>query len=247
MKAAAVSGSVLALGLLAGLATALPVQAQEDPPTTLPFEPTVPSAPPERSTYPDRRPQAETPPPGDPFCNEIGPIIRAGVVASRFATLSPSTAEGAAIGRFEAGEALKSLGADTCIVVIPAAAPETADSPYNQVTCRLESEQGDAAYLDDMRETRDRLGKRIGKCPAVSEWTAAPPDAVSLEQGDVIEDYRFTHPDVGVEMLVRAAHHSKTGQWPQDHLRTLSLIFRTPNPDRPEPPEPETDAASGGN
>ena len=81
-----------------------PANAQEtqtdDPPTTLPFKPTVRSAPPVNPTYPQ---QQAAPPPGDPLCREIGPIIRAGVIASRFASLTPSTVEGAVIGTFAPG------------------------------------------------------------------------------------------------------------------------------------------------
>ena len=214
------------------------------PPTTLPFEPTVPSAPPATPEPPARTTAARPAQPApeeaevDLLCTEIGPIIRAGVVASRFARLSPSTTEGAVIGRFEAGEGLASLGASYCTVTIPAASPVTADSAYNQVTCRLDSDQGDAPFLDDMRTRREEIAARLAACPSVAEWTHAIPAPVRLETetpGTQTEDHVFSHPDVAVEIIVRARHRSKSGQWPLGYLRTLDLIFRTPNPDRPAP------------
>ena len=215
------------------------------PPTTLPFEPTVPSTPPvERTPAPRPAPARPAPAaaaPADPLCTEIGPIIRAGVIGSRFATLSPSTAGGAVLGRFEAGDGLAGLGAAYCTVTIPAAAPVTADSPYNQVTCRLASKQGDAPYLEDMRERRDTIAARIADCPAVALWTGTAPDPADPASGTVTEDFVFTHPDVAVEIVVRARHREKAGQWPLDYIRTLELVFRTPNPDRPEP-DPPADA-----
>ncbi len=230
------AASMLAICLLAPAGALAQTEEGEDPPTTLPFKPTVPSAPPTHPTYPQRA--EPEPPPGDPLCYEIGPIIRAGVVATRFASLSPVTATGGVIGTFEAGEALAETGGGTCTVTIPAASAETADAPYNQVTCPLEMRQGDVAFLDDMRDRQDALAKRIGECPAVSRWTGQPPAESPLSEGDISEDFVFTHPDVGVEIVVRARHHQKTGRWPQDYLRSLSLVFRTPNPDRPDPPEP---------
>lgn len=204
----------------------------QEPPTTLPFRPTVPSTPPVRPTYPQ---QSEAPPPGDPLCFEIGRIIRAGVVASRFAELSSATASGAVAGTFEADEAMTSLGGDYCTVIIPAAAAETAGSAYNQVTCQFDIEHGETPYLDDFRERRAALAERLSECPAMSRWTGEAPANARLAEGEVAEDHIFRHPDVAVEILVRASHRKRIGAWPADFIRTLSLIFRTPNPDRPEP------------
>lgn len=213
----------------------------QNPPTTLPFEPTVRSAPPERPTYP----QQDAPPPGDPLCYEIGPIIRAGAMASRFATLAPSTAQGAVIGRFDPGEEMSTLGAGYCTVTIPAADPRTADAPYNQVTCPLDMIHSDAAFMNDVRERRDTLAERIGECPAVARWTGAAPEQGSPGRAPVSEPFVFSHPDVAVQIVIEAAHRRRTGEWPLDYMRTLTLAFRTPNPDRPEPePEPETPAPS---
>lgn len=204
----------------------------QEPPTTLPFRPTVPSTPPARPTYPQ---QSEAPPPGDPLCFEIGRIIRAGVMASRFAGLSSATAGGAVAGTFEADEAITSLGGAYCTVIIPAAATETAGSAYNQVTCQLGIEHGETPYLDDFRERRAVLAERLSACPAMSRWTGEAPANAPLAEGEVAEDHIFSHPDVAVEILVRASHRKRTGAWPVDFMRTLSLVFRTPNPDRPEP------------
>lgn len=238
---------VLGFGIAAlALSQARPAHAQETetPPTTLPFEPTVPSAPPTRPSYP--QPVEPAPPPGDPLCYEIGPVIRAGVIGTRFATLSPATAQGGVLGTFEAGEALREIGGGECVVVIPAASAATADAAFNQVTCPLAMEQADVAYLDDFRDQRDTLAERIGECPAVSRWTGIPPAESPLSETDIAEDFLFTHPEVPVEIVVRARHHTKTGQWPNTYLRSLSLVFRTPNPDRPEPPPPETIEAPAG-
>ena len=235
--------------------------AQQDegaPPTTLPFEPTVPSAPPgyepqparpdnrpsnTRQTAPQQSVQAEpAPPPGDPLCYEIGPYIREGASATRFAALSPSTAAGSAIGSFPAGEALIELGAGDCAVVIPGAAPFSVASPYNQVTCTLQIDQSDEASLESMRQRRDELKDRIAACPAVAEWQAELVDTPGERNGALISDQVFSHPNVNVEMVVRAQQRNKLGQWPDDYIRTLSLILRTPNPDAPPPPEAPTPA-----
>ncbi|MGB3626292.1 MAG: hypothetical protein WA989_10695 [Henriciella sp.] len=213
----------------------------EAPPTTLPFEPTVPSAPPTRPTYP--QPQSPPPPPTDPVCLEIGPIIRAGVTASRFATLSPATAAGGTIGRYDAGEAFNSIGISYCTVVIPAAAALTADSPYNQVTCQIAIEHGETAYVEDLRESRAPLAEQIAACPAMARWTSAPPEPAGAASSGLVEDHIFSHPDVAVEIALQIRHHEKAGDWPASHLRALSLVFRTPNPDRPPPDEPEETAA----
>ncbi|WP_300376071.1 hypothetical protein [Henriciella sp.] len=230
----AVAGLVMtAAGPAAGQAAQ---QTQDDPPpTTLPFEPTVRSAPPANPTYPNRRPPPEPAPPPDTLCTEIGPIIRAGVTPSRFASLSPSTEEGAVIGTYETGGGIGEIGASYCTVVIPAADPQTAGSPYNQVTCQLGLGHGESPYLDDLRARRDRIANRISECPAVAEWTGSRPGETPLSTGAVTEDHVFNHPDVDVQIVIRASHHEMSGDWPLDHLRTLSLIFRTPNPDRPAP------------
>ncbi|MEQ8558844.1 MAG: hypothetical protein RIB03_11055 [Henriciella sp.] len=238
--------------LAAGMITILPVQAQdasqtETPPTTLPFEPTVESAPPARPSYPDRTPQPEPEPP-DTLCTAIGPIVRAGVVASRFAMLSPSTAQGGVIGTFEAGEGLGEVGAETCTVVIPAANEATADSPYNQVTCPLEMLHGDVPFLNDLRQRREEVATRIGECPAISRWTGEAPPESPFTEAEIVEDHVFSHPDVAVEIVLRATHRKRVGDWPLDYVRSLALIFRTPNPDRPEPeaePDPGPDASGG--
>ena len=246
LVAAGLAGVILyAYGLPAAMAQAEdPAQdtgeaESEDPPTTLPFEPTVRSAPPSRPEYPERTPSASPPPPPPPppdtLCTEIGPIIRAGVVASRFASLSPSTSAGAAVGTYEGGGGLEEIGGEDCTVVIPAADSRTADAPYNQVTCQLTLAHGDSPYLKDMRDRRDELATRISECPAVSEWSGTRPGETPLSTGDITEDYIFTHPRVAVEIVLRASHHEMSGDWPLDQLRKLSLIFRTPNPDRPEP------------
>ncbi len=169
-------------------------------------------------------------------------------MASRFARLSPTTTEGAVIGRFDAGEGLASLGASYCTVTIPAAAPVTSDSAYNQVTCRLDSDQGDSAFLDDMRTRGEDIANRLAACPSVAEWTHAAPAPVRLTTetpGTQTEDHIFSHPDVTVEIVVRARHRSKSGQWPLAYLRTLDLIFRTPNPDRPAPDTADSSPADG--
>lgn len=238
--------------LLAGVCAALflssPTLAQEttdvqtppadDPlPTTLPFAPTVQSAPPTRPTYPTATRVVEAPP-ADPVCLEIGPIIRAGVLATRFATLSPSTLGGAPLGKYPAGDAFRALGADYCTVVVPAASELTADSAYNQVTCQLDMTNGEAEYLDDMRDRRDALVEQIAACPAMSRWTATPPDEADLSSGDLLEEYVFSHADVAVEIVLRARQHVRKGDWPHTYMRSLDLIFRTPNPDRPQPSEP---------
>ena len=210
----------------------------EAPPTTLPFRPTVPSAPPSQPSYPQR---TEAPPPGDPLCLEVGRIIRAGVVASRFATLTTPTAQGSILGSFEANDALQSIGADYCTVVIPAAAETTASSAYNQVTCQIEINNGETAYLDDIREQRSALGERLAECPAMARWTSEIPQIADLSASATEENLVFSHPDVAVEILLRATHRKRTGDWPVDYMRTLSLVFRTPNPDRPEP-KPDADA-----
>ena len=238
--------------------------AQQDegaPPTTLPFEPTVPSAPPgyePQPARPDSRPsntrqttpqpsvQAEpAPPPGDPLCYELGPYIREGASASRFAALSPSTASGSAIGSFPAGDALRELGVGDCAVVIPGAAPFSVASPYNQVTCTLQIDQSDEASLDSMRQRRDELKDRIAACPAVAEWQAELVETPGERNGALISDQVFSHPNVNVEMVVRAQQRNKLGQWPDDYIRTLSLILRTPNPDAPPPPEEPTPEDAG--
>ena len=259
-------GLLLSLAALSALGLPLAAHAQQDdgaPPTTLPFEPTVPSAPPgyEPSSQPGNLPtrspqtapgttpqptvQAEpAPPPGDPLCYEIGPYIREGASASRFAALSPSTAAGSAIGSFSAGDALRELGGGDCAVVIPGAAPFSAASPYNQVTCTLLIDQSDEASLDSMQQRRDELKDRIAACPAVAEWQAELVETPGERNGALISDQVFSHPNVNVEMVVRAQQRNKLGQWPDDYIRTLSLILRTPNPDAPPPPEePGEDAA----
>lgn len=232
---------VCTLFLLATLAGQMHAQevepdSSEPPPTTLPFEPTVQSAPPSRPTYP--QPSPPPPPPTDPVCLEIGPLIRAGVVASRFATLSPATASGSAIGRYQAGEAFNSIGISYCTVAIPAASPLTAASPYNQVTCQIALEHDEAPYVEDLREQRAPLAEQIAACPAMSRWTATPPEPHMASASEFVEDYIFSHPDVAVELVLEIRHHQKKGDWPQDYLRSLSLVFRTPNPDRPEPEAP---------
>jgi hypothetical protein len=248
---------LLSLGALA--ASGLTGHTQQDgnaPPTTLPFEPTVPSAPPgyqppsqpgnlpSRTTQtspqaaPQRTVQPEpAPPPGDPLCYELGPYIREGASASRFAGLSPSTAAGSAIGSFAAGDALREIGAGDCAVVIPGAATFSVASPYNQVTCTLLIDQSDEASLESMRQRRDDLKDRIAACPAVAEWQAELVDTPGERNGALTSDQVFSHPDVRVEMVVRAQQRNKLGQWPDDYIRTLSLILRTPNPDAPPPPE----------
>lgn len=234
--------------MLAAPALAQAGDSPAAPPTTLPFEPTVQSAPPVRTT-PRPATQAPAPEPEDPLCTDIGPVIRAGVVASRFARLSPATAEGAVIGRFEPGPGLSGIGARYCTVTIPAAAAEAADSAYNQVTCRLDSAQGDVPFLDDIRSRREEIAERIAECPSVALWTHGTPSPVTLEAetpGTQVEDHVFTHPDVAVEIVVRARHRTKAGQWPLGYLRTLDLIFRTPNPDRPAPAEDEPASGDGG-
>ncbi|MEM5516601.1 hypothetical protein WNY37_06545 [Henriciella sp. AS95] len=212
--------------------------ADEPPPTTLPFAPTVQSAPPTSPSYPTTTRVVEAPP-VDPVCLEIGPIIRAGVVASRFATLSPSTLDGAPIGKHQTGDAFKALGADYCTIVIPAASDLTADSVYNQVTCQLDMANGEAEYLEDMRDRRTELAEQIAACPAMARWTATPPEEADLSAGDINEDFLFSHPDVPVELVLRTRQHARTGDWPLTYMRSLDLIFRTPNPDRPEPLEDE--------
>lgn len=207
-------------------------RAQEDPPNTLPFSPTVRSAPPERPTYPQ---PIVPPPPVDGLCTEIGPIIRSGVLANRFAALSAATAQGAAIGRMETGAELRSLGARYCTVVIPAASPVTAGSDYNQVTCQLDQESGETPYLDTFRTRRDALAERLSECPAMGLWTAEVPESAAPGDSPLSEAQRFSHPDVRVEVLVDASHRKRTGRWPMAYQRTLSLIFRVPNPDKPEP------------
>lgn len=254
-------GLLLSLAALTALGLPIAAKAQQDegaPPTTLPFEPTVPSAPPgyeppaQPGNLPTRSPQpspqtsqpqtqaAPPPPPGDPLCYEIGPYIREGASASRFAALSPSTASGSAIGSFPAGDALSELGAGDCVVAIPGAAPFSAASPYNQVTCTLQIDQSDEASLESMRQRRDELKDRIAACPAVAEWQAELVDTPGERNGALISDQVFSHPNVNVEMVVRAQQRNKLGQWPDDYIRTLSLILRTPNPDAPPPPEQPT-------
>ena len=226
--AAAVAMSLLPA--IPGLAQSAPADAQQDPPTTLPFSPTVRSVPPERPTYPQARQPA---PPADPLCAEIGRIIRAGVVASRFASLSPGTAQGSVIGTFPADESLQSLGAKYCTVVIPAASPATASSAYNQVTCQLGMAHGEVPYLDDFRARRAEMAKRLGECPTMAQWTGLAPEKTPLGDDAVDESVVFSHPDVAVEIVLRATHRQRIGEWPMDYIRSLSLIFRTPNPDRP--------------
>jgi hypothetical protein len=254
-------GLLLSLAALTALGLPMAAKSQQDegtPPTTLPFEPTVPSAPPgyeppaQPGNLPTRAPQpssqtsqpqtqaAPPPPPGDPLCYEIGPYIREGASASRFAALSPSTAAGSAIGSFPAGDALSELGAGDCAVAIPGAAPFSAASPYNQVTCTLQIDQSDEASLESMRQRRDELKDRIAACPAVAEWQAELVDTPGERNGALISDQVFSHPNVNVEMVVRAQQRNKLGQWPDDYIRTLSLILRTPNPDAPPPPEEPT-------
>lgn len=245
MRAACLAASLLFAALMAPPTPAAAQEGEADPPTTLPFAPTVRSAPPSRPTYPERSQPAQPPEPADPVCTDIGPVIRAGVNATRFASLSPSTAEGAVIGRFSGGEGIAELGGDYCTVVIPGAEPLMADAAYNQVTCPLAMEQGDVHFLEDMRTRRAKLAKRIGACPSMALWTGTPPAESPLTEPDITEDFIFSHPDVAVEILVRARHHTKAGQWPYDHVRTLSLVFRTPNPDRPDPPEPEESEEPG--
>lgn len=218
------------LPALPALAQAAPTGEQEAPPTTLPFSPTVPSAPPERPTYPQARQPA---PPADPLCTEIGQIIRAGVVASRFASLSAGTEQGSVIGTYPAGNALQSLGADYCTVVVPAADPATASSAYNQVTCQLGLAHSEVPYLNDYRDQRSEIAARLGECPAMAQWTASDSGASPLGAGAVDESLVFSHPDVAVEIVLRATHRQRVGEWPMDYMRSLSLIFRTPNPDRP--------------
>ncbi|RIJ21367.1 hypothetical protein D1224_13715 [Henriciella barbarensis] len=252
-------GLLLSLAVLTTSGLPMAAHAQQDrsaPPTTLPFEPTVPSAPPgykppaQPRNQPSRAPQTSTraapqrtvqaepaPPPGDPLCYEIGPYIREGVSASRFAGLSQSTAAGFAIGSFPVGDALREIGAGECAVAIPGAAPFSAASPYNQVTCTLLIDQSDEASLEAMRQRRDDLKDRIAACPAVAEWQAELVDTSGERNGALTSDQVFSHPDVRVEMVVRAQQRNKLGQWPDDYIRTLSLILRTPNPDAPPPPE----------
>lgn len=250
-------------GLLssAGLALALSLpsagaQENEAPPTTLPFEPTVPSAPPgfepapsspgaqDQSRQPSPQP-APPPPPGDALCYEIGPYVRAGASAARFAALSPATAAGRAIGSFEAGDALKELGAGQCVVVIPGAEPFSAGAPYNQVTCTLAIEQSDQTGLEALRSQRDRLTDRIAECPDMAEWTAELVNTSGEREDTLTSDQVFSHPDVEVEMVVRASQRLKSGQWPDNYIRTLALILRTPNPDRPEPEALPEDPGTG--
>ena len=247
-----VSLMALAASSAGGLATAQSAQEEaqaerDKPPTTLPFEPTVRSAPPGFSPETDRRPRDPTPqsppppppPPGDPLCYEVGPYIREGVSANRFATLSAGTREGSVIGSFEAGEALKEAGAGACTVAIPGASEVTRASPYNQVTCPLAMDQSDIAHLEDFKQRRDTLTERLAQCPAMAEWTPRLEAQGDERDGSFTADQVFRHPDVPVEVLVRAAQHRKSGQWPDNYVRTLSLILRTPNPDRPEPePDP---------
>lgn len=226
--------AIIATGLLPAFPalgqSSSPASSQESPPTTLPFSPTVQSAPPERPTYPQARQPA---PPADPLCTEIGRIIRAGVVASRFASLSPGTAQGSVIGTFPASETLQSLGADYCTVVIPAADLATAGSAYNQVTCQLDMAHGEVPYLDDFRDRRSEMARRLSECPAMAQWTASDPGLSPLGAGAVDESLVFSHPDVAVEIVLRATHRQRVGEWPMDYMRSLSLVFRTPNPDRP--------------
>ncbi|WP_156807973.1 hypothetical protein [Henriciella marina] len=260
-------GLLSSLGAILALSTPAGAQAQRDdntPPTTLPFEPTVPSAPPgyepqpsqpstprpsqpQRQQSPGSPPPPPPPPPGDPLCYEIGPYIREGASASRFAALSPSTASGNAIGSFEAGDALSALGAGQCVVVIPGAEPFGVEAPYNQVTCTLAIEQSDETGLDPFRARRDTLTQRIAECPAVAEWQAELVTTSGTREGSLTADQVFSHPDVNVEMVVRASQRMKSGQWPDNYIRTLALILRTPNPDRPPPPEPAQETETGSN
>ena len=235
-------GLALACGSLASAQSGNGPNSDEPPTTNLPFAPTVQSAPPERSTYPTRTPAVtDAPPPADTLCDEIGPYIRAGVVSSRFATLSASTDLGEPIGSFEAGAPLKELGAMICTVVIPGADQATAASMYNQVTCPLAMSQSDTPSLDELRTRQTDLATRISECPAVDRWIGTAPATQPMTGGDAIEDYLFSHPDVDVEMIVRAQSHQKTGRWPDDYVKTLSLVFRAPNPNRPPPPETARD------
>lgn len=251
----AVSLAVLALAVPAPFAGAQGQESErQNPPTTLPFQPTVPSAPPgyspetgapRRDTQPAPSQSPPPPPPGDPLCFEIGPYIREGVTASRFATLSDGTRQGSAIGSFEAGDAMKELGAGRCTVAIPGASEITRVSPFNQVTCPLAMEQSDIAHLEDYKTRRDDLASRLAQCPAMSEWTPMLEAEGDEREGTFNADQVFRHPDVAVEVLVRAAQHRKSGQWPDNYVRTLSLVLRTPNPDRPAP-EAEPGAETSG-
>ena len=233
----AICALMLGCGLSVG--PAQPAGAQENdaaPPNTLPFQPTVPSAPPVNPTY--RSPPPPPPPPIDDICLEIAPIIRAGVVASRFASLSPSTAQGAAIGRYMTEPAIEELGPTYCTVTIPAASPITANSPFNQVTCQLDQQQTDTGSLNDFRDYQAALAEQIAACPAMARWQNSPPVPTAASAINAVEDHIFSHPDVAVQLVIRASMRTKAGDWPMSKIRTLSLIFRTPNPNRPPPVEP---------
>lgn len=257
-------GLLSSLGAVFALSTPVAAHAQQQddaPPTTLPFEPTVPSAPPgyepqpytpspsqtQRQQSPGSPPPPPPPPPGDALCYEIGPYIREGTAGSRFAALSPATATGSAIGSFQAGDALAELGAGQCVVVIPGAETFSVDAPYNQVTCTLAIEQSDETGLDTFQARRDRLTERIAQCPAVAEWQAELVTTSGAREDSLIDDQVFSHPDVNVEMVVRASQRRKAGQWPDNYIRTLALILRTPNPDRPPPPELVDEAEPASN
>jgi hypothetical protein len=168
-------------------------------------------------------------------------------VGSHFAALSPATATGSAIGSFQAGDALAALGAGQCVVVIPGAETFSVDAPYNHVTCTIAIEQSDETGLDPFRARRDTLTQRIAECPAVADWQAVLVTTSGIREGSLTADQVFSHPDVNVEMVVRASQRRKAGQWPDNYIRTLALVLRTPNPDRPPPPEPVDDAETASN
>jgi hypothetical protein len=161
------------------------------------------------------------------------------VISSRFASLSTATAQGGVLGRFEAGDALKEAGGQFCTVAIPGAALSTVDAPYNQVTCPIDAEQSDTIGLASLEQSRDQMTERLAACPAMSEWSPTVVTAGEPREGTYTADQVFSHPDVAVEVLVRARQHRKMGQWPDTYLRTLSIILRTTNPDRPAPPPDE--------
>ena len=79
----------------------------------------------------------------------------------------------------------------------------------------------------------------------MAEWTAELVNTSGEREDTLTSDQVFSHPDVEVEMVVRASQRLKSGQWPDNYIRTLALILRTPNPDRPEPEALPEDPGTG--